>query len=129
MKNPIPYTSSAFNKILRGSRVFHNNHEIDSNNIRPYISDKTTNDNSEFIQGLVNEIDIFIQSNLYDVDLRQKLSIYIDSLLVKWGQFIKKSHMQYISQLDVKYHTVLKSDDFIQRLFIPRLYNNVMICD
>ena len=128
MTKPIPYTQSAFNKILNNSRVFHNNQEVNPVNMNFNITGADANGMS-FIQSFIAELDLFISSNMYDVDIREKVKNYIAAQMLKWGKFLKKDMMRAFQDVDMKYAHIFKERDYIQGLLIPYLYDNTMITD
>lgn len=126
----IPYTNDAFNIIAKNSRFFHNNQEIPNDRVKFHLTDVNTNmfkkNDGEFIQSLVNEIDVFIQSILYDVDIRNKTHTYICRMIEKYRQFMNRDVLSYVSQLDHKYARFLGMN-FIQDTFAQYVCDNVMI--
>ena len=128
MTSPIPYTQSAFNKILNNSRVFHNNQEVNPANMNFNITGTDANGMS-FVQSFIAELDLFISSNMYDVDIREKVKNYLASQMLKWGKFLKKDMMRAFQDIDMKYAHIFKERDYIQGLLIPYLYDNTMITD
>lgn len=128
MTRPIPYTQSAFNKILNNSRVFHNNKEVNPVNINFNITGTNT-DGMSFIQSFIAELDLFISSNMYDVEIREKVKNYLSAQMLKWGKFLKKDMIGAFQDIDMKYSHIFKERDYIQGLLIPYLYDNVMITD
>lgn len=126
----IPYTSDTFNMIAQKSRIFHNNREIPNTNVHFYATNGNPNmlqNNNTFIDSFINDLDIYIQSILYDVDIRDKVKNYISHQMYKYGKYVNKDILGYISQLDMKYVSSFKERDYIQGLLIPYLYDNVMI--
>ena len=117
----IPYTQSAFNKIANNSIRMHNNQFA---NGQP--TSMSTGGN-EFVSSFINDLDVYIQTILYDVNIRTLVKNYVDHLMMKYGQYIKKDIMKHIADLDMKYVSVLKQRDYIQSLMIPYLYENTMI--
>lgn len=128
MTKPIPYTQSAFNKILNNSRVFHNNQEVNPVNMNFNITG-TNADGMSFIQSFIAELDLFISSNMYDVNIREKVKNYLAAQMLKWGKFLKKDMMRAFQDIDMKYAHIFKERDCIQGLLIPYLYDNTMIMD
>ena len=128
MAKPIPYTQSAFDTILKNSRVFHNNQEVNPNNMNFNIVGNDAN-GATFIQSFVAELDLFIQSNLYDVDIKEKVKNYISAQMMKWGNFLKKNMIGAFSNIDEQYAHIFNERHFIQGLLIPYLYENTMITD
>lgn len=128
MTSPIPYTQSAFNKILNNSRVFHNNQEVNPINMNFNITG-TNADGMSFVQSFIAELDLFISSNMYDVDIREKVKNYISNQMLKWGKFFKKDMIYAFQDIDMKYAHIFKERDYIQSLLIPYLYDNAMIID
>ena len=128
MTKPIPYTQSAFNKILNNSRVFHNNQEVNPVNMNFNITG-TNADGMSFIQSFIAELDLFISSNMYDVNIREKVKNYLAAQMLKWGKFLKKDMMRAFQDIDMKYAHIFKERDYIQGLLIPYLYDNTMITD
>ena len=128
MTNPIPYTQSAFNKILNNSRVFHNNQEVNPVNMNFNITG-TNADGMSFIQSFIAELDLFISSNMYDVEIRDKVKKYLEVQMLKWGKFFKKDMIKAFQDIDMKYVHIFKQRDYIQSLIVPYLYDNVMITD
>lgn len=130
MSSIIPYTQTAFNKIANNSMRMHNgqftdtpiNNHIGPQNIMGVIG-------PEFAVSFINDLDMFIQSVLYDVDIRTKVKNYVDHQFNKWGAYISKSIMKYIQDLDMKYVSVFKERGFLERMFVPYIYENVMITD
>ena len=128
MTKSIPYTQSAFDNILKNSRVFHNNQEVNPSNINFNITGTNANGMS-FIQSFIAELDLFISSNMYDVEIREKVKNYISAQMLKWGKFFKKDMIHEFQDIDMKYAHIVNERDYIQRLLIPYLYDNVMIID
>ena len=128
MTNPIPYTQSAFNKILNNSRVFHNNQEMNHANMNFNITGTDANGMS-FIQSFITELDLFISANMYDVDIREKVKNYLAAQMLKWGKFLKKDMIRAFQDIDMKYAHIFKQRDYIESLVVPYLYDNVMITD
>lgn len=131
MANVIPYTNDAFNIIANHSRCFYNNREIPNSKIKFHVTDNninmmSPNSNGEFMQSLVSEIDMFIQSILYDVDIKQKTHNYICSLMNKYYKFLTRDAIKYMSQIDYKYSRFL-GEHFVQDIFAQYLCDNVMI--
>ena len=128
MTKSIPYTQSAFDNILKNSRVFHNNQEVNPSNMNFNITGTNANGMS-FIQSFIAELDLFISGNMYDVEIREKVKNYISNQMLKWGKFFKKDMIYAFQEIDMKYSHIFKERDYIQRLLIPYLYDNVMITD
>ena len=128
MTKPIPYTQSAFNKILNNSRVFHNNQEMNHANMNFNITGTDANGMS-FIQSFITELDLFISANMYDVDIREKVKNYLAAQMLKWGKFLKKDMIRAFQDIDMKYAHIFKQRDYIESLVVPYLYDNVMITD
>lgn len=128
MTKSIPYTQSAFDNILKNSRVFHNNQEVNPSNMNFNITGTNANGMS-FIQSFIAELDLFISSNIYDVEIREKVKNYISNQMLKWGKFFKKDMICEFQEIDMKYAHIFKERDYIQRLLIPYLYDNTMIID
>ena len=131
MTESIPYTQSAFDTILNNlnnSRVFHNNQEINPSNMNFNITGTNANGMS-FIQSFIAELDLFISSNMYDVEIREKVKNYISNQMLKWGKFFKKDMIHAFQDIDMKYAHIFNERDYIQRLLIPYLYDNTMIID
>ena len=128
MTKSIPYTQSAFDNILKNSRVFHNNQEVNPSSMNLNITGTNANGMS-FIQSFIAELDLFISSNMYDVEIREKVKNYISAQMLKWGKFFKKDMIHEFQDIDMKYAHIFNERDYIQRLLIPYLYDNVMIID
>lgn len=128
MTKSIPYTQSAFDTVLNNSRVFHNNQEVNPSNMNFNITGTDANGMS-FIQSFIAELDLFISGNMYDVEIREKVKNYISNQMLKWGKFFKKDMIYAFQEIDMKYAHIFKEKDYIQRLLIPYLYDNVMITD
>ena len=128
MTKSIPYTQSAFDNILKNSRVFHNNQEVNPSNMNFNITGTNANGMS-FIQSFIAELDLFISDNMYDVEIREKVNNYISIQMLKWGKFFKKDMIHAFQDIDMKYAHIFKERDYIQRLIIPYLYDNAMIID
>ena len=128
MTKSIPYTQSAFDNILKNSRVFHNNQEVNPSNMNFNITGTNANGMS-FIQSFIAELDLFISSNMYDVEIREKVKNYISAQMLKWGKFFKKDMIHEFQDIDMKYAHIFKERYYIQRLLIPYLYDNTMIID
>lgn len=128
MTKSIPYTQSAFDTVLNNSRVFHNNQEVNPSNMNFNITGTDANGMS-FIQSFIAELDLFISGNMYDVEIREKVKNYISNQMLKWGKFFKKDIIYAFQEIDMKYAHIFKEKDYIQRLLIPYLYDNVMITD
>ena len=128
MTKPIPYTQSSFDTILKNSRVFHNNQEVNPAGMNFNITGTDAN-GAAFIQSFVADLDMFIQSNLYDVDIREKVKNYIAAQMLKWGRFLKKNMIGAFMNIDAQYAHIFKERDFIQGLLIPYLYENTMITE
>ena len=128
MTKPIPYTQSSFDAILRNSRVFHNNREVNPANMNFNITGNNA-DGMSFVQSFIAELDLFISSNMYDVEIREKVKNYLAAQMLKWGKFFKKDMIRSFQDVDMKYAHIFKERDYIQSLLIPYLYNNVMITD
>lgn len=128
MTKSIPYTQSAFDTILNNSRVFHNNQEVNPSNMNFNITGTNANGMS-FIQSFIAELDMFISGNMYDVEIREKVKNYISNQMLKWGKFFKKDMIYAFQDIDMKYAHIFKERDYIQKLLIPYLYDNVMITD
>ena len=128
MTSPIPYTQSAFDTILKNSRVFHNNQEVNPANINFNITG-TNADGMSFVQSFIAELDLFISSNMYDVEIRDKVKNYLAAQMLKWGKFLKKDMIRAFQDIDMKYAHIFKERDYVQELLIPYLYDNVMITD
>ena len=124
----IPYTQSAFDTILNNSRVFHNNQEVNPSNMNFNITGANANGMS-FIQSFIAELDLFISSNMYDIEIREKVKNYLAAQMLKWGKFFKKDMIKAFYDVDMKYAHIFKERDYIQSLLIPYLYDNVMITD
>lgn len=120
MSSMIPYTQAAFNKIANNSHRMHNNQFVGG---PPVNNDVGATFNFSFI----GELDLYIQSILYDVDIRIKTKNYVDHLMKKWGQHVNKSIMGSIQDLDMKYVSVFKERGFLVDLFAPYVYDNVLI--
>lgn len=118
MNTPIPYTQQTFNKIANSSIRMHNNQ---------FTGNHTPG--NEFVESFINDLDIYIQSNLYDVDIRNKTKNYVDHMVNKWGPYINKSIMPHIQNLDMKYVSSFKERGFIESLLVPYLYENTMITE
>lgn len=128
MAKSIPYTQSAFDTVLNNSRVFHNNQEVNPSNINFNITGTNANGMS-FIQSFIAELDLFISSNMYDVEIREKVKNYISNQMLKLGKFFKKDMIYAFQDIDMKYAHIFKERDYIQSLLIPYLYDNTMIID
>ena len=128
MTKSIPYTQSAFDTILNNSRVFHNNQEVNHSNMNFNITGTNANGMS-FIQSFIAELDLFINDNMYDVEIREKVKNYISNQMLKWGKFFKKGMIYEFQDIDMKYAHIFNEKDYIQRLLIPYLYDNAMIID
>lgn len=128
MTKPIPYTQSAFDTILKNSRVFHNNQEVNPVNMN-FNRTGTNADGMTFVQSFIAELDLFISSNMYDVDIREKVKRYLAAQMLKWGKFLKKDMIGTFQDIDMKYAHIFKERDYIQGLLIPYLYDNTMITD
>ena len=128
MTKSIPYTQSAFDNILKNSRVFHNNQEVNPSNMNFNITGTNANGMS-FIQSFIAELDLFISVNMYDVEIREKVKNYISNQMLKWGKFFKKDMIYAFQEIDMKYAHIFNERDYIQKLLIPYLYDNVMITD
>ena len=128
MTKPIPYTQSSFDVILKNSRVFHNNQEVNPTNINFNITGNNA-DRMSFVQSFIAELDLFISSNMYDVEIREKVKNYLAAQMLKWGKFFKKDMIRSFQDVDMKYANIFKERDYIQSLLIPYLYDNVMITD
>ena len=128
MTKSIPYTQSAFDNILKNSRVFHNNQEVNPSNMNFNITGTNANGMS-FIQSFIAELDLFISVNMYDVEIREKVKNYISNQMLKWGKFFKKDMIYAFQEIDIKYAHIFNERDYIQKLLIPYLYDNVMITD
>ena len=108
--------------------MFHNNQEVNPSNINFNITGTNVNGMS-FIQSFIAELDLFISSNMYDVEIREKVKNYISAQMLKWGKFFKKDMIHEFQDIDMKYAHIFNERDYIQRLLIPYLYDNVMIID
>ena len=128
MTKPIPYTQSSFDVILKNSRVFHNNQEVNPANMNFNIIGNNA-DGMSFVQSFIAELDLFISSNMYDVEIREKVKNYLAAQMLKWGKFFKKDMIKAFYDVDMKYAHIFKERDYIQSLLIPYLYDNVMITD
>ena len=128
MTKSIPYTQSSFDVILKNSRVFHNNQEVNSANMNFNITGNNA-DEMSFVQSSIAELDLFISSNMYDIEIREKVKNYLAAQMLKWGKFLKKDMIKAFYDVDMKYAHIFKERDYIQSLLIPYLYNNVMITD
>ena len=128
MTKSIPYTQSSFDVILKNSRVFHNNQEVNSANMNFNITGNNA-DEMSFVQSFIAELDLFISSNMYDVEIREKVKNYLAAQMLKWGKFFKKDMIKAFYDVDMKYAHIFKERDYIQSLLIPYLYDNVMITD
>ena len=128
MTKPIPYTQSSFDVILKNSRVFHNNQEVNPANMNFNITGNNA-DGMSFIKSFIAELDLFISSNMYDVEIREKVKNYLAAQMLKWGKFFKKNMIKAFYDVDMKYAHIFKERDYIQSLLIPYLYDNVMITD
>lgn len=128
MTSPIPYTQSAFNKILNNSRVFHNNQEVNPTNMNFNITGTDANVMT-FIQSFIAELELFISSNMYDVEIREKVKNYLAAQMLKWGKFLKKDMIRAFQDIDMKYAHIFKERNYVQNLLTPYLYDNVMITD
>ncbi len=117
----IPYTQSAFNKIANNSIRMHNNQFANGQPMG------ISTGGNEFISSFINDLDVYIQTILYDVNIRTLIKNYVDHLMMKYGQYVKKDIMKHIADLDIKYVSILKQRDYIQSLMIPYLYENTMI--
>ena len=128
MTKPIPYTQSSFDVILKNSRVFHNNQEVNHANMNFNITGNNA-DGMSFVQSFIAELNLFISSNMYDVEIREKVKNYLAAQMLKWGKFFKKDMIKAFYDVDMKYAHIFKERDYIQSLLIPYLYDNVMITD
>ena len=128
MTKPIPYTQSSFDTILKNSRVFHNNQEVNHTNMNFNITGNNV-DGMSFVQSFIAELDLFISANMYDVEIREKVKNYLAAQMLKWGKFLKKDMIRSFYDIDMKYAHIFKERDYIQSLLIPYLYDNVMITD
>ena len=128
MTKSIPYTQSSFDVILKNSRVFHNNQEVKPANINFNITGNNA-DGMSFVQSFIAELDLFISSNMYDVEIREKVKNYLAAQMLKWGNFFKKDMIKAFYDVDMKYAHIFNERDYIQSLLIPYLYDNVMITD
>ena len=128
MTKPIPYTQSSFDAILMNSRVFHNNQEVNPANMNFNITGNNA-DGMSFVQSFIAELDLFISSNMYDVEIREKVKNYLAAQMLKWGNFFKKDIIKAFYDVDMKYAHIFNERDYIQSLLIPYLYDNVMITD
>ena len=128
MTKSIPYTQSSFDVILKNSRVFHNNQEVNPVNMNFNIIGNNA-DGMSFVQSFIAELDLFISSNMYDVEIREKVKNYLAAQMLKWGKFFKKDMIKAFYDVDMKYAHIFKERDYIQNLLIPYLYDNVMITD
>ena len=128
MTKPIPYTQSSFDVILKNSRVFHNNQEVNPSNMNFNITGNNS-DRMSFVQSFIAELDLFISSNMYDVEIREKVKNYLAAQMLKWGNFFKKDMIKAFYDVDMKYAHIFNERDYIQSLLIPYLYDNVMITD
>ena len=128
MTKSIPYTQSSFDVILKNSRVFHNNQEVNSANMNFNITGNNA-DEMSFVQSFIAELDLFISSNMYDIEIREKVKNYLAAQMLKWGKFLKKDMIKAFYDVDMKYAHIFKERDYIQSLLIPYLYDNVMITD
>ena len=128
MTKSIPYTQSAFDTILNNSRVFHNNQEVNPSNMNFNITGTNANGMS-FIQSFIAELDLLISSNMYDVEIREKVKNYISNQMLKWGKFFKKDMIYAFQDIDMKYAHIFNEKDYIQSLLVPYLYDNTMIID
>ena len=128
MTKSIPYTQSSFDVILKNSRVFHNNQEVNPTNINFNITGNNS-DRMSFVQSFIAELDLFISSNMYDVEIREKVKNYLAAQMLKWGNFFKKDMIKAFYDVDMKYAHIFNERDYIQSLLIPYLYDNVMITD
>ncbi len=125
----IPYTQATFNKIAGASKRMHNGQFTDAP-MQNYIGIQNTPAmGNEFVSSFINDLDIFIQSILYDVDIKTKVKNYVDRQMNRYGQYIGKGMMQHIRDIDMKYVSVFKERDYIQGLLIPYIYENTMIMD
>lgn len=128
MNKPIPYNQSSFDAILKNSHVFHNNQEVNPTNMNFNITGNNA-DGMSFVQSFIAELDLFISSNMYDVEIREKVKNYLAAQMLKWGKFLKKDMIKAFYDVDMKYAHIFKERDYIQSLLIPYLYDNVMITD
>ena len=128
MTKPIPYTQSSFDVILKNSQVFHNNQEVNPANMNFNIIGNNA-DGMSFVQSFIAELDLFISSNMYDVEIREKVKNYLAAQMLKWGKFFKKDMIKAFYDVDMKYAHIFNERDYIQSLLIPYLYDNVMITD
>lgn len=124
---PIPYTNDGFNTIMKNSRVFHNNREVNPNNVNYKISDN--NGGTSFIMSFINELDMYIQTIMYDVEICNKVKNYIDVQMLKWGKFMNKEMLPYFADIDMKYVSMFKERGFVTNLIAPYVCDNVMIMD
>ena len=86
-------------------------------------------DGMSFVQSFIAELDLFISSNMYDVEIREKVKNYLAAQMLKWGNFFKKDMIKAFYDVDMKYAHIFNERDYIQSLLIPYLYDNVMITD
>ena len=128
MKSMIPYTQATFNKIANTSKRMHNGQFTDAP-VQNYIGIQSNTAGNEFVTSFINDLDLFIQSVLYDVDIKKKVKKYVDKQMYRYGQYIGKGMLGNISNIDMKYAHIFKERDYVQGLLIPYLYDNVMITD
>lgn len=112
----IPYTNNVFNRSQ-------NKDFSQSLNTMTHFQQSY---NNEFVQSLINDIDVYISSIMYDVDVIQKTSAYINNIIQKYYTYLNKDMLQYIAQLDNKYNKILPQN-YIQNIFAQYLCDNVMI--
>ena len=56
----------------------------------------------------INELDVYIQTIMYDVEICNKVKNYIDVQMLKWGKFMNKEMLPYFADIDMKYVSMFK---------------------